>query len=117
MSREINKNQEQRRINKKRKEARARKIRLLIISGTVLAVLLVALLVRYFVWNPFQQEVVLEAGDKIELSLFGEVEGAEFVTDISKIDTKNATTHTIIIKVGNSTQTPDGTSVRKRARF
>lgn len=101
MSREINKNQEQRRINKKRKEARARKIRLLIISGTVLAVLLVALLVRYFVWNPFQQEVVLEAGDKIELSLFGEVEGAEFATDISKIDTKNATTHTIIIKVGN----------------
>lgn len=102
MSRETYRGTEsQRRINRRRREARARKIRILVISVVVLVVLLVALAVRYFMWNPLTSEVVLEAGDKITLEQFVEAENAQFVTDISAIDTKKAASHTIVIKVGD----------------
>jgi hypothetical protein len=99
MSRETNRNLEQRRINRKRREARARKIRILVISALVLTVLLVALLLRYLLWNPLNQDVVLEAGDPIRLELFISGEKAEFVTDVSKIDTSKPAIHTIVVNV------------------
>lgn len=102
MNRETYRNKEsQRQINRRRREARARKIRILIISAVVLVVLLAALVVRYFVWNPLTPEVILEAGDKITLEQFIETENARFVTDVSAIDTKKAASHTIVIKVGD----------------
>ena len=60
---------------------------------------MIALLLRYLLWNPLNQAVVLEAGDQINLELFVTGEKAEFVTDVSKIDINKPGTHTIIISV------------------
>lgn len=99
MSREMNRNLESRKISRRKKQARARKIRILIISVAVLAVLLLALVFRYLLWNPLNQDVTLEAGDKITIEQFIASDKAEFVTDVSKIDTKKPATHTLVISV------------------
>lgn len=85
---------------RKRRE-RERKIRILIISFVVLLVLVIALLLRWVMWNPVENEVVMEAGGTITLDMFVQEEGAQFVTDVSAIDTTKVGAHNIIIQVGN----------------
>ena len=74
-------------------------MRILVISVLVLTGLLIALLLRYLLWNPLNQDVVLEAGDQIRLEMFVSGEKAEFVTDVSKIDTSKPAIHTIVVNV------------------
>ncbi len=92
---------EKRRINARKRRARERKVRILMISAAVLLILLIALLLGFLLWNPVEDEVVMEAGNEITLDMFVEEEGAEFVTDVSSIDTQKVGAHNIIIKVGN----------------
>ena len=63
--------------------------------------LLIALLLRFLLWNPVKDEVIMEAGTPITLDMFVEEDDAEFVTDVASIDANKVGAHNIIIKVGD----------------
>ncbi len=102
MSREFDRNRDiaRRRQMRRRKKARALRIRILIISVIVLAVLLLAFLLTLVLWNPLNQNVIMEAGDEIRLESFVGSQNAQFVSDVKAIDTTKPGTYPLVIRIG-----------------
>lgn len=101
MERDINRDYYRRQARARKRRARQRKIRALIASVIFLVILLAGLLIYWITWNPVKPNVTLEAGEQITLDAFLENSGAEFVTDISKIDYTKTGVHDIVIRINN----------------